>query len=336
LKTLIRNGERFFYEKIPLMKSIILLTLISLSYFAKSQELNNLIYSTKITTLSYFNKNDFKKYNVRQTTTQKKDNEALVTSKTEYNISIKVIDSTEHSYKFELMYSGYVLPPTIRDFEKELMTCFKDVKIIYSTNENGEFEKIENIPEIKSATLKLLDLIKKKFTTNLKTELEKEAFNNAFLGYDALINEDENIESMFLEDILFLHGIYGTELKLNESQDFEIEFPVIGDVAVKGTSSMTLKEINKETKVSKIVLSEQANPQELEKYLQNIMQSLFGHLTDELDAKKFKVESKTNQVYFMFLDSGWMKKITSTNIQNLEYEEHKIKKTISKDYTLSN
>ncbi len=197
------------------MKSFILLTLISLSYFAKSQELNNLIYSTKITTLSYFNKNDFKKYNVRQTTTQKKDNEDLVTTKTEYNLSIKVIDSTEHSYKFELIYLDYVLPRTTRDFEKELMTCFKDVKIIYSTNENGEFEKIENIPEIKSATLKLLDLIKKKFTSNLKTELEKEAFNSVFLGYDALMNEDENIENMFLEDILFLHGIYGIELKLN-------------------------------------------------------------------------------------------------------------------------
>ncbi len=110
----------------------------------------------------------------------------------------------------------------------------------------------------------------------------------------------------------------------------------MGDVSVKGISKITLKDINKETKVSKIVISEQANPQELEKYLQNIMQSLFGHLTDEMDAKKFKVESKINQVYFMYLNSGWMKKITSTNIQNLEYEEHKMKKTISKDYTLSN
>jgi hypothetical protein len=318
------------------MKSIILLTLISLSYFAKSQELNNLVYSSKITTLAYFKKNDFKKYNVLQTTTQKKDSEDQTINKMEYNISIRVIDSTENSYKLELMYSDYVLPPTTRDFEKELVTCFKDVKIIYSTNENGEFEKIENIAEIKTATLKLLDLIKKKFTAKLKTDLEKEAFNTVFLGYDALMNQDENIENMFLEDILFLHGIYGIELKLNEEEDFEIEFPVIGDVSVKGISTVTLKDINKETKVSKISINEQANPQELEKYLQNIMQSLFGHLSENLDAKKFKVESKTNQIYFMFLDSGWMKKITSTNIQNLEYEEHKMKKTISKDYTLSN
>jgi hypothetical protein len=336
LKTLVRNGGRFFYEKILLMKSIILLTLISLSYFAKSQELNNLVYSSKITTLAYFKKNDFKKYNVLQTTTQKKDSEDQTINKMEYNISIRVIDSTENSYKLELMYSDYVLPPTTRDFEKELVTCFKDVKIIYSTNENGEFEKIENIAEIKTATLKLLDLIKKKFTAKLKTDLEKEAFNTVFLGYDALMNQDENIENMFLEDILFLHGIYGIELKLNEEEDFEIEFPVIGDVSVKGISTVTLKDINKETKVSKISINEQANPQELEKYLQNIMQSLFGHLSENLDAKKFKVESKTNQIYFMFLDSGWMKKITSTNIQNLEYEEHKMKKTISKDYTLSN
>ncbi len=336
MKTLVRNGGRFFYEKILLMKSIILLTLISLSYFAKSQELNNLVYSSKITTLAYFKKNDFKKYNVLQTTTQKKDSEDQTINKMEYNISIRVIDSTENSYKLELMYSDYVLPPTTRDFEKELVTCFKDVKIIYSTNENGEFEKIENIAEIKTATLKLLDLIKKKFTAKLKTDLEKEAFNTVFLGYDALMNQDENIENMFLEDILFLHGIYGIELKLNEEEDFEIEFPVIGDVSVKGISTVTLKDINKETKVSKISINEQANPQELEKYLQNIMQSLFGHLSENLDAKKFKVESKTNQIYFMFLDSGWMKKITSTNIQNLEYEEHKMKKTISKDYTLSN
>ncbi|MFN5416259.1 MAG: hypothetical protein ACK5B9_04320 [Flavobacteriia bacterium] len=319
------------------MKKILVVLFILNSVVVFNQKLNNLVYSTKITTISYFNKNDFKKYRVQQSQSVKKDDKPAEISKTEYDMSIKVVDSTETSYKFELIYSNYLLPPTTQEFEKELMTCFKDIKIIYTTNENGEFNKIENIPEIKAATLKMLDLIKKKFTSKLKTEEEKAQFNFAFLGFDAVLNDDENIESLFIEDILFLHGMYGIELKLNEDEVFDIEFAALGDVTVKGTATATLKDINKETKVAKFVVNEKANDGELKNHLESMFKSLFGHVKEgEFDVKKFQVDSKTNQVYFMFLDSGWMKKVLSTTTQTINYEERKIKKVISKEYTLTN
>lgn len=318
------------------MKSLLFSTFFLISFVTFNQDLNNLTAPTKVTTISYFNKNDFKKYRIDHSQSVKKDDAPAELSKTAYDMSIKVIDSTLTSYKFQLIYSNYTLPATTQEFEKELMTCFKDMKIIYTTNENGEFQKFENIPEIKVGVKKMLDLIKKKFTSTLKDEKAKKQFEMTFASFEKVMQNDQNIENMFNEDILFLHGMYGIELKLKEAQEFEIEFPLLNDIVVKGTAVVTLTEINKDTKITKFVVKESANPGEIEKNLSAMMQEMSGNTAGDFDVTKFKVDSKTNQTYFMFLDSGWMKKITSTTTQDINYEEHKVKKIISKEYTLIN
>lgn len=318
------------------MKSFLFSTFLFISFFAFNQKLNNLTSPAKVTTISYFNKNDYKKYRIDHSQSVKKDESPAEMSKTAYDMSIKVIDSTETSYKFELIYSNYTLPAGTQEFEKELMTCFRDIKIIYTTNENGEFQKFENIPEIKVGVKKMLELMKKKFTSTLKDENAKKQFNMTFATFEAAMNNDQNVENMFNEDILFLHGMYGVELKLKEDQEFEIEFPMLNDIVVKGTAVVSLTDINKETKITKFSVKESANPDEIEKNLQTLLEGVFGAAPGDFDMSKFKIESKTNQTYFMYLDSGWMKKILSTTTQDISYEEHKVKKIISKEYTLIN
>lgn len=300
------------------------------------QDLPNLVYSTKITTLAYFKKGESKKFHVRASSSKHKKDEKPQENKSEFDMDLKVIDSTENSYRFELRYSNFIVPQELNDLEKELISLVQHYKIIYSTDANGAFEKVENIDELKQTTSDVITIVKKKLQEKLKTPEEKELFSLAFKGYETMMTKDENIENLFLEDILALHGMYGMELKLNEKEEIEIEYPTLNNVPVKGTGTIMLKEINKTSKEAKIEVIEKPNEGEMKNFMEAFFKMLINPIAHDVafDPAKFTIDCKNEILMFMRLDSGWMRKIIMNNQTTVTYEGEKTTKSTKREYTM--
>ncbi len=311
-----------------------LLSFAFLALHAFSQELPNLKYSTKITTLAYFSKNEQKKYHVRQSQSSQRNTDPVEKSETEYDLLIRVLDSTATSYKLEMTYLNFQCPASLSDVEKAVTTCIENLKIIYTTDENGVFTEVLNKKELSGQLIDVLAKTKKTLLAKLDKPELAEQMDLVFGGMEESFRDEENVETLFLDDILSIHDMYGLELKLNETEKLDIEYYTLNDIEVEGTAEITLKEINKATREARIEVKEQAKPGQIEAYTKELAKAFFGAVSEESMPKDFLVSNPTSTLLWIRLDSGWMSKIIHTNTVLVSAEGKKMKKTSKREYTL--
>jgi hypothetical protein len=137
---------------------------------------------------------------------------------------------------------------------------------------------------------------------------------------------ENNIEALFVEDILLIHNYYGLSFVLNDPSAFETVYPTFGDIQLNGELVVTLKSIDKVN--DKCILSgvQKPNAYELDGYM-NVLAKEFG-IDDELS--DFSFSSKARDTYEMQLSTGTMNKVTykQTTKVSIDGETFKLGKTI--------
>jgi len=137
--------------------------LIFLLYSASrinAQEFPNLISPTKVTTIGYWNNGQSTDYHVKETQAsyKGKSDKPFKSSSSEYDIELRVIDSTAESYVFEMEYTNYVPDPDAKQFIHKMAELQNDLPIRYRTNELGQFDTILNLEELQQQLIEKLDL----------------------------------------------------------------------------------------------------------------------------------------------------------------------------------
>lgn len=309
------------------------LVLVVLSSKLLAQEQPNLISSTKVTTIGYWNIGDKITYQVTKSevTNKSKATQPAKQAANAYDLEIKVIDSTEHSYELEMRY----LKASVEGVDprlQELMNSFQTaIAIRYQTDEFGVFQKILNTSELQKEFQKNCEEFKKQITINRGSEEAKESI--AIL--DELLVEfskPENIEVLYLGDIMAIHGNYGIELNMNKAVEVDIEIPCLMDIVVNGTGKITLQSINKAKDIAIISIKYKPNQEELKKYMKT-----FFELFIPKDDKKFKVDDmkidfENTEKLQMHLSSGWMESIETSRTVSISFEDEKIKKVTTTIY----
>src|SRR5687768_2802856 len=94
--------------------------LVVVSVFA--QDYPNLVSPTKVTTIGYWNNKQSAKYHVTEKSAsyKGKSEKPHRESVSEYDIKLKVTDSTEHAYEFELVYTNYKPDEQVEAFVKQI------------------------------------------------------------------------------------------------------------------------------------------------------------------------------------------------------------------------
>lgn len=298
-----------------------------------AQEQLNLVSSTKITTIGYWNVGDKVSYQVSQTDVTDKSGSAQPTKQKSntYELEIKVIDSTDHSYVLEMNY----LKSAVEGYDpqlQELMNSFQtSAPIRYQTDELGIFQKILNTLELQKDFKKKCEEFKKQLIANKGEETAKPVVK---ILDDVLaeFSKPENIEVLYLGDIMAIHGNYGMELVLNKPTEIDIELPCLMDIVVKGSGKITLQTINKTKDLATISIRYKPNQDELKRYMKTFFELFVPAGSKEFKIDDMKIDFEDTEKLQMQLSSGWMSSIQTSRTINVTFGEEKIKKVSTTNY----
>ncbi|MDF3028025.1 MAG: hypothetical protein K0S23_2332 [Fluviicola sp.] len=316
------------------MKKVIsLISALILTLNLLAQEQLNLVSSSKITTIGYWNKGDKVSYHVTSSDATTKFGAAQPTKQTSntYDLEITVVDSTEHSYILEMKY----LKASVEGVDpqlKEIMNSFQTTSAIrYRTDEFGTFQKILNTAVLQKNFKTKCEEFKKQLTAKLSPEEAKKS--TAFL--DALLAEfakPENIEGLYLGDIMAIHGNYGMELNLNKPTDVDVQIPCLMDIVVNGTGKILLQSINKAKDLAIISIKYKPNQEELKKYMKTFFELFVPKDNKDFKIDDMKIDFENTEKLQMYLSSGWMESIQTSRTVSITFEDEKIKKVMTATY----
>ena len=298
-----------------------------------SQEQPNLLSSTKMTTIGYWSKGDKVSYRVSQSDVTYKGTASQPAKQlsNSYELEIKVIDSTEHSYVLEMKF----LKASVEGYDpqlQELMNTFQaSAPIRYQTDELGIFQKILNTAELQKDFKKKCDEFKKQLIANRGAEASKALIKVV----DDLVTEFSkpgNIEVLYLGDIMAIHGNYGMELVLNKPMEMDVEIPCLMDIVVKGTGMVTLQAINKTKDFATISIKYKPNQGELKQHMKTFFELFVPEGSKELKVDDMKIDFENTEKLQMRLSSGWMPSIQTSRTISVTYGEEKIKKISTTNY----
>lgn len=311
-------------------------SILMLSSKLLGQEQLNLVSPTKVTTIGYWNIGDKITYHVTTSDVTNKSNATQPTKPTKqssntYDLEIKVVDSTEHSYKLEMRYlnaSAEGVDPRL----KEMMSSFQTAAVIrYQTDEFGIFQKILNTTELQKDFQKKGEEFKKQVAVNRSPE-EAKASIAVLDGLLVEFSKPENIEVLYLGDIMAIHGNYGMELNLNKALDIDIEMPCLMDIVVNGTGKITLQSINKAKDIAIISIKYKPNQDELKKYMKTFFELFVPKDSKEFKVDDMKIDFENTEKLQMYLSSGWMESIQTSRTVSASFEDEKIKKVTTATY----
>lgn len=311
--------------------SVITCLIIACKLF--SQEQPNLVSSTKVTTIGYWNIGDKVSYQVSQTDVTNKSGSTQPTKQKSnaYELEIKVIDSTEHSYVLEMKY----LKSAVEGYDpqlQELMNSFQTgAPIRYQTDELGIFQKILNTVELQKDFKKKCEEFKKLLVANKDEETAKPVIK-ILDDLLAEFSKPENIEVLYLGDIMAIHGNYGLELNLNKPADVDVEIPCLMDIVVKGSGKITLQTINKTKDLATISIRYKPNQDELKRYMKTFFELFVPAESKEFKVDDMKIDFEDTEKLQMHLSSGWMPSIQTSRTISVVFGEEKIKKVSTTDY----
>lgn len=279
-----------------------------------AQEYPNLVSPTKITTIGYWNNGQSAKYHVTESSASYKGKSEKPYKETsgEYDIHLKVTDSTEKSYRFEMLYTNNVPDANAKGFVKKISELAYDVPIIYQTTELGEFDTILNLEDLQKDLLQKLELCK----GYIAEEEEKEVADIYTMVMDNMMKsfqDLENVEALYVRDIVTLHGFYGFGLQVGKPLEIGLEYPTIGDIVMTGTGTLTLNTINKAKDECIFSSVEKPDREEMKAYMVSLALLFMMDSKKKMSMEELNMTMNTKKKLKMELSTGWMNSVVTTS-----------------------
>lgn len=318
---------------------IALLIISNLNAIGQNQFFPNLKKPNVVTTIIYMRNGETMNYHVTETKSNYKNGKEKPQSsiKTEYDIELKITDSTEKTYNYELTYSGFKTENGETDLDNELAKIMEGVTIKFQTDEIGIFDTITNLNELSKTMIESIDVISEKYLNLIKKEEEKKLMKNKLEFMKVVFTQPENMEVAFQEDILSIFSLYGIEMTLNKPQEYEIEFPLLENISLFGKATLTLKTIDKTNNKCNFESIERPDKGEINRFLTTFIGIFFPEI-DEKDRKEkipdIKFNGSTNVNYIMELSSGKMKSIKRKSTSKMNNGKKESKTVSTKEYKL--
>lgn len=217
---------------------ILFLTVFSTSFYAQEKK-----DSLKIQFISYWSKGDVYKFKVKKFEEKWKDDKIVKNDSIIYDATFTVLDSTATSYKIKWSYKidiakSFNLPSSI----ESAISKVKDMDIIYTTSEVGDFTGVENWEEISKKMKEMSSELMKLFPDDKDSEIKK-----VMQQLLDVYNSKEGIETYLAKDIQMFHYPFGAEFNTEEEFVYEEELPnPFGGKPIKAISTLYFDEVDEE------------------------------------------------------------------------------------------
>jgi hypothetical protein len=225
---------------------ILLLSLITI----KLQAQINMADST-VQVVCYWDKGEKQNYSISLEKIKLKNGDTTSKEMTTYDVEVSVIGATKNSYTVQWEYKNFKSNNEEDLITKELSTLSKGMKVIYKTDELGNFIEVVNWKELRDFNQKTIAAIGKKYSNLPELGKILKQMENSFSSKEA-------IESISIKDIQQFHSFHGGKYKLKEEISDKIKVPnLLTNVPFDADFSLYLDEIN-ETDNNFILRSSQA------------------------------------------------------------------------------
>jgi len=275
--------------------------------------------------VGYWSKQEQQSYAISFEKFKIKNNDTISRDLIKYEVDLKIIDSTAHSYTTEWFYKNYSFE-TENDFVKKLSALASDMSVIIKTDEYGAFKEVVNWEDIRDYLGKVTEGLKEEFKDVPNHE-------KIIAQVMSIYASKESVEANAIKDAIQFYAFHGLKYDLGETIEGQLEVrnnyggkPFVSDV------SFSLDEINEEDGNSILRMQQAINSEQLTDATYNYLIKLGAFGDKSPERKEFpSLTNNTRTASRIHGSSGWIiysietKEVTAEETTNIEQRIIEIK-----------
>ncbi len=271
----------------------------------------NRVDSYSATLLAYWNKGEKKTFNLEKTIEQRSGKSEKDISSL-YTINIEVLDKTDSSYTLAWHYTIRPVPGDDEPALSLVTAPFNNLRLVYTTDQNGSFKELTNMEEIQKLVVASFDTLIKE--SNLEPEIQP-----AIKSLKQMFTSREGIENILLKDIQLFHSFYGLEFTtVKQTKEAEIQNMFGGDPLPAVITSQYSGTEKDGTVIRAGILMEVDD-----KAMAKMMRDIFNKLSPQKAEEAFKsmdmssMKMKDTVTVTIQVKSGWVDKMQAERLMSL-------------------
>lgn len=274
---------------------VILLLIVGSSAFAQI----NMEDST-VQVITYWDKGEQQNYTISTEKIKIQGTDTISREFVSYDVEITVLDETEDSYAIQWLYKNVETSNTEPIIQKVLGVS-EDTKVIFKTNELGEFIEVENWEEIRDHIQKGMDIVKEEFKSIPELDV-------LFQETEARYSSKEAIEAGAIQEIQQYHTFHGAAYQLGEVYEAQLKVPnLLGSEPLDADIFVYLDEIDLENNTFILWTEQVVNQEQLINTTLDFVKKVAGEMAAELlgpeEFSDLKNEISTGS---RIHESGWV------------------------------
>lgn len=234
--------------------------------------------STKIAFIAYWSIGDDYDFKVSKVKREWKNDVLTKKDSSQYIANFKVLDSTEESYKIQWTYKNNI----VSTFQEKAEKIFEDKeavnqilkkndlsKVIYKTNELGEFIEILNWKELGESTKLLLQEMLNNFEKKNPEKVNE--LRNAMNPIIDIYSSKQGLEQLAIKELQYFHSPFGLEYDITEPIEYKQELPnVLGGEPILADATLTFEEVDFENSFCSLKEETVINPDDTKRVVQEL------------------------------------------------------------------
>ena len=309
------RNYRIFIKKIKMNKLLIgvVLFLFSSTLFGQIS-----VKDSTVQVIGYWAKQETQSYNISYNKFKIKSKDTISRELMNYEVDIKIIDSTANSYTIEWFYKNYSID-TDNELAQKLTSIANDIAVQIKTDEFGAFIEVVNWEEVRDYLAKV--------TETLKEELKAVPNHEKIIANVMNIYATkESIEANAIKDVIQFYQFNGVKYKLGEKLEGKLEvLNNYGGKPFETNVQFSLDEMNEQDDYSILRSNQIINSDELTDATYNYLKKL-GTFGDNFPPRNEfpSLTNETNTASIIHGESGWVlysietKEITAEETTNIE------------------
>lgn len=307
--------------------SLILLLFITTPLFSQ-------IDTTKVSFIAYWSKGDSYDFKVTKVKKRWTNDKLTKNDSTQYIANFKVLDSTEKSYTIQWSYKNNLINTYKKNLNKiyedknainEIVKKYDVTKIVYKTDEYGEFLEIINWQEVSDLMSKMLGELEKSIQIRKPDKLKE--VEKAMEPLAKIYSSKEGVEQLILYELQFFHFPFGSEYDVNIPFEYEQELPnMVGGEPIKGNAKLSIIEVDFEELYCVLKEEVELNPDDTKRQVIMLLKKMGIEGKKAEDIMKTAIFDITDLNYYQYYyDPGIPHRIygsrkTLVNMENSKVE----------------
>lgn len=277
------------------MKKLLFTALVTLTFHIAFAQIDST--EKSVQAVFYGNAGDWQEYKVTYNTLKMKGNDTLSNESVQYFASLKVLDVKDKEYVMEWKIRDYFFQTDIPVL-KALSEFNNGLKIVYTTNELGEYQDVTNYPEIKERLEQYTAHVKKSLLSDEQSLFETTIRN--------ILGSKEAFTRNVIQDIYQIHNFYGIKYLLHDTIRVDVQVPDNFDgTPIDAGFVSYLEDLGKDTYtlISEQTVTPEAIDKAAKKYLHKVLPAESQADIEKYDFTQMKqVSTLASQMH----ESGWL------------------------------